>query len=87
MNEEVDDQDFYQHNFTTTTYLEIFIAHLEKIIQEWRLPKVKIEPRLKKGEFSEGEWERTSKKNIICRCVVMGNDFIVRVKACCSIVT
>lgn len=62
MNEEVDDQDFYQHDFTTTTDWEIFIAHLEKIIQEWKLPKVKIEPRLKKGELSEGKWERTSEK-------------------------
>ena len=55
MNEEVDDQDFYQHDFTTTTDWEIFVAHLEKIIQEWRLPKVKIEPRLKKGDLSEEE--------------------------------
>jgi len=62
MNEEVDDQDFYQHDFTTTTDWEIFVAHLEKIIQEWRLPKVKIEPRLKKGDLSEEEWERTSEK-------------------------
>lgn len=62
MNEEVDDQDFCQHDFTTTTDWEIFIAHLEKTFQEWKLPKVKIEPRLKKGELSEGEWKRTSEE-------------------------
>jgi Rab3 GTPase-activating protein catalytic subunit len=62
MNEEIDDQDFYQHDFTTTTDWEIFIAHLEKIIQEWKMPKVKIGPQLKRGELSEGEWKRTSEK-------------------------
>ncbi|XP_023712978.1 rab3 GTPase-activating protein catalytic subunit isoform X2 [Cryptotermes secundus] len=60
MNEEIDDQDFYQHDFTTATDWEIFIAHLEKIIQEWKIPKVKIGPQLKRGELSEGEWKRTS---------------------------
>jgi hypothetical protein len=62
MNEEIDDRDFYQHDFTTTTDWEIFIADLEKIIQEWNMPKVKIGPELKRGELSEGQWERTSEK-------------------------
>jgi hypothetical protein len=62
MNEEIDDYDFYQHDFTTTTDWEIFIAHLEKIIQEWKMPKVKIGPQLKRGELSEREWERTPEK-------------------------
>jgi Rab3 GTPase-activating protein catalytic subunit len=61
MNEEIDDRDFYQHDFTTATKWEIFIAELEKIIQEWKMPKVKIGPQLKKGELS-GEWERMSEK-------------------------
>lgn len=62
MNEEIDDQDFYQHDFTTATAWEIFIAHLEKIIQEWEMPKVKIGPQLKRGELGEGEWDRTTEE-------------------------
>jgi hypothetical protein len=61
MNEEIDDHDFYLYDCTTTTDWEIFIAHLEKIFQEWKLPKVKIGPQLKRGELS-GEWERTPEK-------------------------
>jgi Rab3 GTPase-activating protein catalytic subunit len=62
MNEEIDDQDFYQHDFTTMGNWEVFIAHFEKIIQEWKLPKVKRGPQLKRGELSEVKWERTSEK-------------------------
>ncbi|XP_021920083.1 rab3 GTPase-activating protein catalytic subunit isoform X2 [Zootermopsis nevadensis] len=62
MNEEVDDQDFYQHDFTTMGNWEVFIAHFEKIIQKWKLSKVKRGPQLKRGELSEGKWERTSEK-------------------------
>ena len=61
MNEEIDDQDFYQ-DFTTPTDWELFIAHLEKVIHEWKLPKVKKGPSLKVGDLSEGEWKRTSEK-------------------------
>ncbi|XP_069677662.1 rab3 GTPase-activating protein catalytic subunit [Periplaneta americana] len=62
MNEEIDEQDFCQRDFTTTTDWELFIAHLEKIIHEWKLPEVKKGPQLKRGELSEGEWERTTEK-------------------------
>lgn len=81
MNEEVDDQDFYQHDFTTTTDWEIFIAHLEKIIQEWKLPKVKIGPQLKKGELSEGEWERTSEKILFADFEFIITRYNLRLKA------
>ncbi|KAJ9596359.1 hypothetical protein L9F63_012634 [Diploptera punctata] len=62
MNEEIDDQDFYQEDFTALTDWEVFVAHLEKIIHDWKLPKVKKGPPLKKGELSEGEWDRASEK-------------------------
>jgi Rab3 GTPase-activating protein catalytic subunit len=62
MNEEIDDQDFYQDDFTTMGNWEVFIAHFEKIIQEWKLSKVKRGTRLERGELSEGKWQRESEK-------------------------
>nr|CAD7397861.1 unnamed protein product [Timema cristinae] len=57
MIEEIEDQDFYQCDFTTASQWEIFIARLEEVIHEWKLPQIKKGPLLKKGELTDGEWE------------------------------
>ncbi|KAF7266262.1 hypothetical protein GWI33_020297 [Rhynchophorus ferrugineus] len=36
MNEEIDESDFYHEDFTTASDWEIFIAHMEEIINQWR---------------------------------------------------
>ncbi|XP_028155802.1 rab3 GTPase-activating protein catalytic subunit isoform X2 [Ostrinia furnacalis] len=42
MNEEIDEYDIYHQDFTTVSEWEVFIARLEEILNEWRLPKSKI---------------------------------------------
>nr|CAD7196420.1 unnamed protein product [Timema douglasi] len=64
MIEEIEDQDFYQCDFTTASQWEIFIARLEEVIHEWKLPQIKKGPLLKKGELTDGEWEEKSEQII-----------------------
>lgn len=46
----------YHYDFTTASELEIFIARLEEIIQEWRLPQKPLDPPLQKDDFINAEW-------------------------------
>ncbi|XP_034945637.1 rab3 GTPase-activating protein catalytic subunit [Chelonus insularis] len=55
-------EDFYHHDFTTASEWEVFIARLEEIIHEWRLPHTKIRPSLKPGDFVNSEWEKKSEE-------------------------
>ncbi|XP_046465312.1 rab3 GTPase-activating protein catalytic subunit [Neodiprion pinetum] len=53
-------EDTYHHDFTTASEWEVFIARLEEIIREWKLPRSKICSPLKKGDFINLSWEATS---------------------------
>ncbi|KAK0083783.1 hypothetical protein PV325_008241 [Microctonus aethiopoides] len=55
-------EDFYHHDFTTASEWEVFIARLEEIIHEWKLPQTKIGPPLKSGDFINLSWEKQSEK-------------------------
>ncbi|KAG7208653.1 hypothetical protein KM043_014858 [Ampulex compressa] len=57
-------EDFYHHDFTTASEWEVFIARLEEIMHEWKLPHTKIGRNLKPGDFVTYEWiENTEKLN------------------------
>lgn len=53
----VEIEDFYHHDFTTASEWEVFIARLEEIIHEWKLPHTKLGPPLKAGDFVNLPWE------------------------------
>lgn len=50
------EDDIYHYDFTTASELEVFIAHLEEIIQDWGLHQKPIEEPLQKGYFKSKEW-------------------------------
>lgn len=56
------EQNVYHHDFTTTTEWEVFIAKLEEIIQEWKLPDVKMSVPLQRGDFLNLSWHTKSEK-------------------------
>ncbi|XP_044596449.1 rab3 GTPase-activating protein catalytic subunit isoform X2 [Cotesia glomerata] len=58
----VEIEDFYHHDFTTASEWEVFIARLEEIIHEWKLPHSKLEPALKSGDFVNLTWEVKSEE-------------------------
>ncbi|XP_008553461.1 rab3 GTPase-activating protein catalytic subunit [Microplitis demolitor] len=58
----VEIEDFYHHDFTTASEWEVFIARLEEIIHEWKLPHSKIEPALKPGDFLNSTWQVKSEE-------------------------
>lgn len=55
-------EDTYHHDFTTASEWEVFVARLEEIIREWKLPRNKIQPSLKQGDFINLTWEEKSEK-------------------------
>ncbi|XP_068973563.1 rab3 GTPase-activating protein catalytic subunit isoform X1 [Bombus flavifrons] len=55
-------EDFYHHDFTTASEWEVFIARLEEIMHEWKLPNTKIGPCLKSGNFVNCAWEENFEK-------------------------
>lgn len=55
-------EDFYHHDFTTASEWEVFVARLEEIIHEWKLPQTKIGPRLKPGDFVNLTWTQKSEE-------------------------
>lgn len=59
-NVEIDD--VYHHDFTTASEWEVFIARLEEIIHEWKLPHSEINPELKAGDFIDLSWEEDTEK-------------------------
>lgn len=60
MAEEIDDNEFYQQDFTTASEWEIFNARLEEQIHDWKLPFVEIGQPLTKNQLSLCEWIVTS---------------------------
>jgi Rab3 GTPase-activating protein catalytic subunit len=60
-NIEIDD--IYHHDFTTTTDWEVFIARLEEIIHEWKLSQVKSSHALKEADFKSTSEEYIEKLN------------------------
>lgn len=56
MTDEIDDNDFFQQDFTTASEWEIFNARLEEIFHEWKLPYVEIGRDLKPDELSLCDW-------------------------------
>lgn len=52
MNEELDDGEFYHHDFTTASEWEIFIARMEEILHEWKQQESRSDSVLTKDE----EW-------------------------------
>lgn len=59
MTEEIDDNEFFQQDFTTASEWEIFNARFEEIIHEWRLPFTENGEQLTKNQLSVCEWETT----------------------------
>lgn len=55
--EEIDDNEFYQQDFTTASEWEIFNARLEEQFHEWKLPFVETKAKLNKNELSLCDWE------------------------------
>ncbi|XP_032690945.1 rab3 GTPase-activating protein catalytic subunit isoform X2 [Odontomachus brunneus] len=58
----VEIEDFYHHDFTTASEWEVFIARLEEIMHEWKLPHAKIAGSLKPGDFINCQWHEASEK-------------------------
>lgn len=60
MNNDEISEDVYHHDFTTATEWEVFIARIEEIMHEWKLPHVPLGPPLKAGDFVNLSWQETS---------------------------
>ncbi|XP_020283116.1 rab3 GTPase-activating protein catalytic subunit [Pseudomyrmex gracilis] len=58
----VEIEDFYHHDFTTVSEWEVFIARLEEIMHEWKLPHAKVASPLMSGDFVNCQWHETSEK-------------------------
>lgn len=54
--EEIDDNEFYQQDFTTASEWEIFNARLEEQFHEWKLPFVEPKANLTKNELALCDW-------------------------------
>lgn len=57
MTDEIDDNDFFQQDFTTASEWEIFNARLEEIFHEWKLPYAEPGQQLSAHELSTVEWD------------------------------
>ena len=53
-------EDVHHHDFTTATEWEVFIARMEEIMHEWKLPHSPFGPPLKEGDFVHLSWEENS---------------------------
>lgn len=60
MAEEIDDNEFFQQDFTTASEWEIFNARLEEIFHEWKLPYIELGANLTTNQLSFCEWDVTS---------------------------
>ncbi|KAL0273699.1 UNVERIFIED_CONTAM: hypothetical protein PYX00_006319 [Menopon gallinae] len=58
----MENEDMYHYDFTTASELEIFIARIEEIIQEWRVPQKPVQCKLEKDDFKKKEWCLSSEK-------------------------
>jgi len=67
----VEIEDFYYHDFTTISEWEVFIARLEEIMHEWKLPHIKVSSPLKPGDFVNCQWHEASEKlNFAGSCLI-----------------
>lgn len=57
MSDEIDDNEFFQQDFSTATEWEIFNARLEEIFHEWKLPYTEPGKPLSANELSTSEWD------------------------------
>lgn len=57
---DIDDQEVYHYDFTTASEWEIFIARLEEVIHEWKIPHSNSRTPLKPGQLFSSEWETKS---------------------------
>ncbi len=54
--EEIDDNEFYQQDFTTASEWEVFNARLEEQFHEWKLPFVETKANLTRNELALCDW-------------------------------
>lgn len=57
MAEEIDDNEFFQQDFTTASEWEIFNARLEEIFHEWKLPFSEVKAPLNSNQLFMVDWE------------------------------
>lgn len=62
MSDEIDDNDFYQQDFTTASEWEIFNARLEEIFREWKLSYQGLQQNLTKNQLAKCEWLTTTER-------------------------
>lgn len=74
--EEIDDNEFYQQDFTTASEWEIFNARLEEQFHEWKLPFVETKATLKKNELSLCDW------NIVKETVYFADSELIIARYC-----
>lgn len=79
--EEIDDNEFYQQDFTTASEWEIFNARLEEQFHEWKLPFVETKENLKKNELSLCDW------NIVKETVFFADSELVIARYCANTAT
>lgn len=68
MTDEIDDNDFFQQDFTTASEWEIFNARLEEIFHEWKLPYAEPGQRLAAHELSTVEWDTMHESVFFADC-------------------
>lgn len=57
MSEELDDNEFFQQDFTTASEWEVFNARLEEIFHEWKLPYIEADgEQLADNQLAFCEW-------------------------------
>lgn len=57
MSEEIDDNEFFQQDFTTASEWEIFFARLDEIFHEWKLPYIDTNvEKLTDNQLAFCEW-------------------------------
>lgn len=74
--EEIDDNEFYQQDFTTASEWEIFNARLEEQFHEWKLPFVEPQANLNRHELSLCDW------NIVEETVYFADSELVIARYC-----
>lgn len=59
MSDEIDDNEFFQQDFTTASEWEVFNARLEEIFHEWKLPFCQVGRSLEPNELDHCDWDVT----------------------------
>lgn len=79
--EEIDDNEFYQQDFTTASEWEIFNARLEEQFHEWKLPFVETKENLSRNQLSLCDW------NIVTETVYFADSELVIARYCAKTAT